>query len=610
MKKAIIFKNIDSSWACQNRVEALQDWARGGGNCPFDIEVENNNAVVIITDDLSSRYDNNYQYESDINMLNTFLRDIKDPIEAGDNFEYKEIDIENSTAEQQTEFTKFAHENIGPLSCEYLSVLGLNMGARTFTEKVPDNNNSPNRMEMIDRMLHGLSMESSNDIPDTVTLPAQDTKETAYSEPKIDADNDVGAENDVQPPVTTDLPHVSHLDEDEHDFIKEFKAACDEYEITPKGLVAVIMSLKALANNTAKAKPFEDTDGVTVDDVTSKEEYNYTDAVPYINNPAESGESTQFTNVGTESINDNTNNNETEESEPEVISADDIYGTLTNVPTGTIFEDNDMLADSEDEVEVITADIGLEAFMSKHARKHDSNQVIDDMKKICEDVKDIAIKSFRELRNRNTELFEKYGSFIKLINDITDAIFMDKHYVKLEIARFDVRKANNEIVPDGLEESIRKYFGKTLLNRALGPFAGLAQDADSPGNNLLICANKLRERIVASAKKSLSKYPNTIITMVEDELKGSYVLTLAFAPLEISNESEEKKYNSLIEQYAFESSSDDEFFQKVIENKDKFEFQDIMDCTTFNMRNFYVNGTKVQNNPAVAAVRRTAYFKN
>lgn len=108
----------------------------------------------------------------------------------------------------------------------------------------------------------------------------------------------------------------------------------------------------------------------------------------------------------------------------------------------------------------------------------------------------------------------------------------------------------------------------------------------------------------------MSKYPNTVITMVEDELKGSYVLTLAFAPLEISNESEEKKYNSLIEQYAFESSSDDEFFQKVIENKDKFAFQDIMDCTTFNMRNFYVNGTKVQNNPAVAAVRRTAYFKN
>ncbi len=609
MKRIILLKNIDSSWACQNRVEALEDWSRGGGACPFDIGIEGNNAVITVTSDLRDRYDNDYQYNNDITMLNAFLKDIKDPVEAGDNFEFRDIDMDNSTAEQQDEFSKFAQESIGDLSREYLSVLGLRIES-VHTDPKPDNI-IRDRMELITKMMNDIGVESSDDTVSKVTEPVIDT--TTTTEPTEDKEDTTPTTDTVAVNEQTTYPKTVQVSESEIEFIREFMGACEEYEITPKGLVAVIMSLKALANNTAKAKSIEDANGVSVSDVTGTEEYTYTDAIPYINNPAEGNGDvgTQFVNVGTESINDNVPNGTTPDNTEETISAEDVYASLTNVPTGTIFEDDDTSDVEDDNVEVIHADIGLESFMSKHSNKHsDNNQVVADMKKICEDVKDIAAKSFKELRNRNAELFEKYGSFIKLINDIVDAVFMGKHHIKLEIARFDVQKANDEIVPDKLEESIRKYFGKSLVKAALGPFASLAQDLDSPGSKLLICANKLRKGIVSSANKVLSKYPNTVLTLVEDELKGSYVLTLAFAPLEISNESEEKTYNSLIEQYAFESKSDDEFFQRVIADKDKFTFQEIMDCSEFNMRNFYMNGSKTQNNPAVAAVRRTAYFKN
>lgn len=645
MTKAIVLNNYNDSWAIENRVEALSDWYRNSPVCPFDIDSEGDSCTIIFNNEKRASYENDYSYQNDLKLALSYINDIKDPLNAADTqFKYKEIDLESANPNDKKTFSDFAFEHCSPLACDMLRAYGLTDIAEkpyeTHDPTVVSDQVSDNRMREIEKML--ASMESGNDVegPDE-DVPVIDTSDMstdvvdnddsssmgdlvgdAEPEEVVESVEEVVAEKN-EPEETNEVPDttvndaisaVTNIDKpveepkvSEHEsFLSELASTCKEFDITAKEFVTMVVALKKLANKTAVVKG--DTIEIDTDDVTGNEDYSYTNAVPYVQNPHEQAEpeiETQAMNVPEGEDNTEIGN--------ESISADTIYNSLVNESHGTLFDvtDNDV-NDFDWESSIIETNLGLEAFLSKRKgnKYQDENQVIADMKKICEDVKVVAKKAFNELMDRNAEVFEKYGAFIKLLNDIIDAVFMSKHVVKLEIAKFDIQKANREIVPDNLEESIFKQLGSSVLRGALGPFAALANSDEKPGTILLTIANRLRQTILTRISSEIKKYPKATINLVEDEVKGSYTLTLMFDPIQSSLESveEEPKYKSLMEQLAFESSTDDEFFGKVLENKDQFSESQILECAKFNMRDFYRTGTKTQTSSVLAAIRRNRIY--
>lgn len=645
MTKAIVLNNYNDSWAIENRVEALSDWYRNSPVCPFDIDSEGDSCTIIFNNEKRAAYENDYSYQNDLKLALSYISDIKDPLNAADTqFKYKEIDLENANPNDKKSFSEFAFEHCSPLACDMLRAYGLTDIAEkpyeTHDPTVVSEQVSNNRMREIEKMLAGMESGSDvegpdEDIPviDTSDMPTDpidnddsssmgDLVGDAEPEEVVESVEEVVAEKN-EPEETNEVPDttvnhamsaVTNIDKpveepkvSEHEsFLSELATTCKEFDITAKEFVTMVVALKKLANKTAVVKG--ETIEIDTDDVTGNEDYSYTNAVLYVQNPHEQSEpeiETQAMNVPEGENNAEIGN--------ETISADSIYESLVNESHGTLFDvtDNDV-NDFEWESSIIETNLGMEAFLSKRKgnKYQDENQVVADMKKICEDVKVVAKKAFNELMDRNAEVFEKYGAFIKLLNDIIDAVFMSKHVVKLEIAKFDIQKANREIVPDNLEESIFKQLGSTVLRGALGPFAALANKDEKPGTILLTIANRLRQTILTRISSEIKKYPKATINLVEDEVKGSYTLTLMFDPIQSSLESveEEPKYKSLMEQLAFESSTDDEFFGKVLENKDQFSESQILDCAKFNMRDFYRTGTKTQTSSVLAAIRRNKIY--
>ena len=645
MTKAIVLNNYNDSWAIENRVEALSDWYRNSPVCPFDIDSEGDSCTIIFNNEKRAAYENDYSYQNDLKLALSYISDIKDPLNAADTqFKYKEIDLENANPNDKKSFSDFAFEHCSPLACDMLRAYGLTDIAEkpyeTHDSTVVSEQVSNNRMREIEKMLAGMESGSDvegpdEDIPviDTSDMPVDpidnddsssmgDLVGDAEPEEVVESVEEVVAEKN-EPEETNEVPDttvndaisaVTNIDKpveepkvSEHEsFLSELASTCKEFDITAKEFVTMVVALKKLANKTAVVKG--ETIEIDTDDVTGNEDYSYTNAVPYVQNPHEQAE----LEIETQAINVAEGENNAEIGN-ESISADSIYESLVNESHGTLFDvtDNDV-NDFEWESSIIETSLGMEAFLSKRKgnKYQDENQVVADMKKVCEDVKVVAKKAFNELMDRNAEVFEKYGAFIKLLNDIIDAVFMSKHVVKLEIAKFDIQKANREIVPDNLEESIFKQLGSTVLRGALGPFAALANKDEKPGTILLTIANRLRQTILTRISSEIKKYPKATINLVEDEVKGSYTLTLMFDPIQSSLESvvEEPKYKNLMEQLAFESSTDDEFFGKVLENKDQFSESQILDCAKFNMRDFYRTGTKTQTSSVLAAIRRNRIY--
>lgn len=645
MTKAIVLNNYNDSWAIENRVEALSDWYRNSPVCPFDIDSEGDSCTIIFNNEKRAAYENDYSYQNDLKLALSYISDIKDPLNAADTqFKYKEIDLENANPNDKKSFSEFAFEHCSPLACDMLRAYGLTDIAEkpyeTHDPTVVSEQVSNNRMREIEKMLAGMESGSDvegpdEDIPviDTSDMPVDpienddsssmgDLVGDAEPEEVVESVEDVVSEKN-EPEETNEVPDttvndaisaVTNIDKpveepkvSEHEsFLSELASTCKEFDITAREFVTMVVALKKLANKTAVVKG--ETIEINTDDVTGNEDYSYTNAVPYVQNPHEQSEpeiETQAMNVSEGEDNIEIGN--------ESVSADTIYNSLVNESHGTLFDvtDNDV-NDFDWESSIIETNLGMEAFLSKRKgnKYQNENQVVADMKKICEDVKVVAKKAFNELMDRNAEVFEKYGAFIKLLNDIVDAVFMSKHVVKLEIAKFDIQKANREIVPDNLEESIFKQLGSTVLRGALGPFAALANSDEKPGTILLTIANRLRQTILTRISSEIKKYPKATINLVEDEVKGSYTLTLMFDPIQSSLESveEEPKYKTLMEQLAFESSTDDEFFSKVLENKDQFSESQILDCAKFNMRDFYRTGIKTQTSSVLAAIRRNRIY--
>lgn len=822
MKKAIIVKNYNSVWGVQNRVEALVDWSMTGKQVPYDVDINGDNALITIDDSKRASYESDFAYNSDMQAFENILRDINDPL-------FKE-DVVISTYNENTStpdnievFKQSALESCSSLGIDILRGFGLDLPevaeevvipqtslsraqeaaaladkldqsigneALDFTvDHIPQYNSETDSFddeEPLERPQEiGGETEEEEDLEDEEVVTPAEAVEAASEQPEEEEE-----EEPVTETVTVSKPDgsVGKIVDPRMEFIKEFMDALNKYDLTPESFVTCLMSIKALANNSAKAPS-----DVTPSDVTGAEDYSYTNAVPYVQNPnakenpdvetqgmnVADGESN--TEIGTEGILDSrllriftgnkskavgepVNNKEIEDiiktldkriqtmiprfnhavdqlyrempgmsrdypnmfrtdyklvrlgnkvqfriievdtsdrnkhnitvfvigllcagilgaavgamdpalaapaglgagigaanamttahelemnlatgailDQPmmarlnavtknyktglisdyfglevefyapvgigtEAMTADDLYSSLINEPIA----DTPVL--EVPYVEEFT-NIGLEALWAKHPKRKNDNQVIEDMKKICEDAKAIAKKALEELREKNAEIFEKYGAFVKILLDIKDIIFMDKHYVKLEVAKFELAKANKEVVPDTPNETVLHTLAgvaiNTMTNSVLGPFASLATPkTDSPSNYLLAVANQLREVMMSELKYKI-KENHGAITLVEDELKGNMVLTLAFKPLEPSTESEEEEI-SLIKQIAMESTSDDEFFNKVMDNFDKLDRSEVKETTKYNMWHFYRTGEKIPCDGALSGMRLCQFIK-
>ena len=302
----------------------------------------------------------------------------------------------------------------------------------------------------------------------------------------------------------------------------------------------------------------------------------------------------------------------------ESIDAENVYDSLVNdledTNPFTVEDDNEMFLDPDQ------GSISTEAFLFSKGQPND-NEVLRDIKKIIEDAKKISKKAWNELREKNSDIFEKYGAFIKILLDIKDIIFMDKRNINLEIVTFNSKKANNEIVPDNTEEVIMKQISGAVVKSAFGPFASLAKGEDKPGQVLLALANKLRKDIISELKPTIPDYLHPSIEIDEDEISGQRSLCLKFknVPKNITLESatedttvgtEEVVENlSLIEKLAKESNNDDEFFSKVVDHKNDIDYVTAMECVNNNMYTYYKTGEKHPVDRAVSSKRILAYIK-
>ena len=747
MKKAYIVKDFNASWGVQNRVEALSDWA-ANGDTPYEIDITGNTALIILNDNKKTAYESEYKWDRDVATLEGLIKDIKDPIFAEDGQTFEEIDMEATNPNAVKHFENLALENCGQFGFDLLRPLGFeNLPEGDKSDEVPltedvGARNVAELEEMAKNIdltagLEGLTPDTPIEEYSRENDPLLEQAETAPIETPVEVTPEHTAETQpveepaVEPEETAIAvaeasnkgisPSVGKIVDPKEVFVKELMQACDEYEVTPKGLVAIIMSIKALANKTAEAdmistesisadeykslrtsqypksfmkrkvtttkqakKFYKELDklgvknvidlgdenakfveskraiyigdmygssafllpdgtigfidneedqgkfyktstvekdiehiNTTPEDVTAKEDYSYQNAVPYVQDPhgvkdedmeiprqgmnvSGSMNNVEFAEVqnminGNESITPNTNTEQ-----PVPMAAEDVYSSLVNDGPVEFGE----LETPEEYVET-----SMEALFSKKKNKSD-NEVLKDINKVLNDIKDIAKKAWNELQERNKELIAKYGAFIKLILDIKDIVFMDNRSISLQIASFNTKKANNEIVPDNTEEALLKQVSKGAVGAIFGPFANMAKGEDKPGQLMIAVANELRNAIIKQTK-SFDVKP--AINLVEDELSGVFTLVAEFKGVpQTANESIEETAvdeRPLIERLAMESTTDDEFFSKVLEHKNDIEYAIAMDCVNNNMWAYFKTGEKLLNDRAVSSKRILQYIK-
>ena len=747
MKKAYIVKDFNASWGVQNRVEALSDWA-ANGDTPYEIDITGNTALIILNDNKKTSYESEYKWDRDVATLEGLIKDIKDPIFAEDGQTFEEIDMEATNPNAVKHFENLALENCGQFGFDLLRPLGfenLPEGDKSDSLPLTEDVGARNVAELEEMAknidltagLEGLTPDTPIEEYSRENDPLLEQAETAPIETPVEVTPEHTAEAQpveepaVEPEETAIAvaeasnkgisPSVGKIVDPKEVFVKELMQACDEYEVTPKGLVAIIMSIKALANKAAEvdmistesisadeykslrtsqypksfmkrkvtttkqAKKFykeldklgvknvidlgdenakfveskraiyigdmygssafllpdgtigfidnEEDQGkfyktstvekdiehinTTPEDVTAKEDYSYQNAVPYVQDPhgvkdedmeiprqgmnvSGSMNNVEFAEVqnminGNESITPNTNTEQ-----PVPMAAEDVYSSLVNDGPVEFGE----LETPEEYVET-----SMEALFSKKKNKSD-NEVLKDINKVLNDIKDIAKKAWNELQERNKELIAKYGAFIKLILDIKDIVFMDNRSISLQIASFNTKKANNEIVPDNTEEALLKQVSKGAVGAIFGPFANMAKGEDKPGQLMIAVANELRNAIIKQTK-SFDVKP--AINLVEDELSGVFTLVAEFKGVpQTANESIEETAvdeRPLIERLAMESTTDDEFFSKVLEHKNDIEYAIAMDCVNNNMWAYFKTGEKLLNDRAVSSKRILQYIK-
>ena len=638
MKKAIIIKNFDSSWGVQNRVESLVDWSREG-LVPYDIDINGNNALITIDSSKRTSYESAFQYNDDMLTLNAMLKDMNSPMFADDGITFNEIDMESANPDQVKVFRDIAIESVSSLGSDMLRVnFGIDMPS--MTEELPkQEEHTPTAAELAAK---ASKMAEDLDFTPDGPIPQYNSETGEFETPGMEngsaqeiAEKIIETNPEVDPAevIAEAVPTATVKSEEQEssipaivdpreEFIKEFMEACKEYDITPKALVACIMSIKSLANQSAIAKDDKE-EPVAPEDVTGSEDYSYQNAVPYVEDPHEkSDEELEIPRQGM-NVPGMMNNVEfgdtikviqgTESMQPDTttpMSADEVYGSLVNetfnLSQSLGFEGVELYGEP-------MTNIGLEAFFAKHKPAKSDNEVLNDMNKICEDAKTIAKKAWNELREKNSEIFEKYGAFIKILLDIKDIVMMDKRYVKLEIARFDIRKANNEIVPDTLEESILKKISGAAVSAAFGPLAGLAKTEDKPGQIILMMANRLRETLLSELKPMLAKYKHPSLSLVDDDLGGSPVLTLAFPPLKnVSNESIEDidmTPEQRIEKIAMETANDEELYNWILEHKAEIPYSVAMEATKCSLWHKYNKGEDLSYDSSLVSKRVLEYIR-
>lgn len=629
MKKAIIIRNFDSSWGVQNRVESLVDWSREG-LVPYDIDINGNNALITIDSSKRTSYESAFQYNDDMLTLNAMIKDMNSPMFADDGITFTEIDMDNANDVQVKAFRDVAIESVSSLGSDMLRVnFGIDMPH--IDEELPKpEEHTPTAAEIAaqaSKMAEDLDFTPDGPIPqynsetgEFETPGMENGSAQEIAEKIIETNSEVDPAEVIAEAVPTATlkpeeqdPHVVKIVDPKDVFIKELMEACKEYDITPKALVACIMSIKALANQSAIAKDDKE-EPITPEDVTGSEDYSYQNAVPYVEDPHKKSDEelevpTQGMNVP-ESENNVEIGTESIQSEVAPMSADEVYGSLINetfnISQSLGFEGVDLYGEP-------MTNVGLEAFFAKHKPAKSDNEVLNDMNKICEDAKKIAKKAWNELREKNSEIFEKYGAFIKILLDIKDIVMMDKRYVKLEIARFDIRKANNEIVPDTLEESILKKVSGAAVSAAFGPLAGLAKTEDKPGQIILMMANRFRESLLSELKPMLAKYKHPSLSLVDDDLGGSPVLTLAFPPLKnVSNESIEEidlTPEQRVEKIAMESANDEELYNWILDHKADIPYSLAMQATKCSLWHKYNKGEDLAYDHSLVSKRVLEYIR-
>lgn len=632
MKKAYIIKNYQSGWGIQNRVEALVDWGRDGLT-PYEIDILGQNALITVDDAKKASYESEYQWEQDIATMNGLLNDIQDPIFADDGQILKSIDMESTTPDAVKDFTQFAIENCSTLGYDMLRPLGLDMpkseeepevASQSQTDRVKEleamakSINLSNGMEDINKLTPDEPIEEYSRETDPLLIKAEHVTDESdpvnEPEPAPVPSEPVADAPAVEPAVAVAVASGStgKIVDPRKEFIDEFMDACKEYDITPKGLVSVIMSIKALANKAA------DVSNITAEDVTGEEDYTYSNAVPYVQNPhekepeiAEQGmnvpETEDNTSIGTESIETNV-----EEVKEFGTTSTEAFDNLNDESSFVSYDDytefdgcGPFLIHGIGETEY--TECSTEGLFSRKKKKSD-NEVINDINKVCEDLKEVAKKAWEELKEKNQDLITKYGAFIKILLDIKDVVFMEKRNIVLEVADFYIKKANNEIVPDSTEEMILKQVSKASIGLAFGPFAQLASSEDKPGQTMLIMANDLRAHLIKYLKtQNLDITP--AVELIEHELQGSYKLVVSFKDLpKISNESLTEDI-PLIERLAKESADDNELFDKVLEHKSEIDYKIAMECVNTNMWNYFKTGERIVYDRSVSGQRIVRYIK-
>lgn len=744
MKKAYIVKDFNASWGVQNRVEALSDWA-ANGDTPYEIDITGNTALIILNDNKKTAYESEYKWDRDVATLEGLIKDIKDPIFAEDGQTFEEIDMEATNANAVKHFENLALENCGQFGFDLLRPLGfenLPEGDKSDSLPLTEDVGARNVAELEEMAknidltagLEGLTPDTPIEEYSRENDPLLEQAETAPIETPVEVTPEHTAEAQpveepaVEPEETaiavaeaSNKPPVTKIVDPKEVFVKELMQACDEYEVTPKGLVAIIMSIKALANKAAEAdmistesisadeykslrtsqypksfmkrkvtttkqakKFYKELDklgvknvidlgdentkfveskraiyigdmygssafllpdgtigfidneedqgkfyktstvekdiehvNTTPEDVTAKEDYSYQNAVPYVQDPHGAKDedmeiprqgmnvSGSMNNVEFAEVQNMINGNESitpniSAEQPVPMAAEDVYSSLVNDGPVEFGE----LETPEEYVET-----SMEALFSKKKNKSD-NEVLKDINKVLNDIKDIAKKAWNELQERNKELIAKYGAFIKLLLDIKDIVFMDNRSISLQIASFNTKKANNEIVPDNTEEALLKQVSKGAVGAIFGPFANMAKGEDKPGQLMIAVANELRNAIIKQTK-SFDVKP--AINLVEDELSGVFTLVAEFKGVpQTANESIEETVvdeRPLIERLAMESTTDDEFFSKVLEHKNEIEYAIAMDCVNNNMWAYFKTGEKLLNDRAVSSKRILQYIK-
>lgn len=727
MKKAYLVRNYKSSWGIQNRIDALVDWAVSD-TVPFEIDVVGDSALVVINDDKKASYESEYKWDRDIQSLKNIISDLQDPMFANDGQDFRSIDFESMTPEQKSSFTDVANICTSSLGREMLKQLGLE-GIKMIDEEVDTEPNGVSRVQELEAMAANINLTEGLESL-TPEQPIEEysrekdemiTSESEPEEPKVEETTEVTpehvAETQPVPPVTATDLIPSEKEKAKDDFIEELMEACSKYELTPTGLVAVLMSIKALANKSAdvseisteslsadeyktlKGRQYPNNfmkQGITTtkqakklykdinklnaglgidlgeknielvnkekalyvgdmygssafllpdgkigfidnevdagsfhkkstiekdietiktstDDVTGTEDYSYQDAVPYVKDPHEpdtnleipvqhlnmpdTGRAKALAGISSlESINPVDN----EPNEPKEEPVEDVYASLVNDTPETF----SMEWFSHGIGEIEFTEVSCEALFSKDKSKND-NQVIQDINKVLADIKVIAKKAWEELKERNQALIEKYGAFIKLLLDIKDFVFMDNRQINLNVASFNIKKANNEIVPDTTEETIMKAIGNTLSSSVFGPFASAAKGSDKPGKLMIAVANELRSAIIKHLKSQDLKGMKPAIELQEDELSGVYTLVVSYKNLPQQKVSAE----SLIDQLVAESKDDAEFFEKILEHKADIDYSVAMECVNNDMYRFYKTGEKVPQDRAVSSKRIIAYIK-